>query len=273
MFNQSIGFIGAGNMAQAMIKGLLNAGVPVAQIIASSHSEQTAKKINSQYGISTTTNNQQLAEQADIIVLAAKPFQLKAICQSIQQPVKTSMPLIISVAAGIHCEHLITWLDCEVSCIRTMPNTPVLVTEGMTGAFGNHLVTAQQKSMANKLLVTLGKVLWVDKEALLDAVTAISGSGPAYFFLFVEALEAAAEKLGLDQAAAKMLARQTALGSAKMLCTQENSAGNLRASVTSKGGTTAKAIEVFENLALRDIVTQATSAAYQKSQSLAQEIG
>ena len=273
MFEQSIGFIGAGNMAQAMIKGLLKKGLPSSQLLASCQSSQTAEKVHAHLGIEMTQDNLKVVDHADILVLAAKPLQLKAICQQISNSAANKKPLVISVAAGVKAQHFCQWLGYQASVILAIPNTSSFVSEGMTGAFANEFVTASYQEQADAILKSLGKVAWVDDEISIDAITAISGSGPAYFFLFVEALESAGEKLGLKKKAAQLLARQTALGAAKMLTDNNISAESLRHSVTSKGGTTAKAIEVFENQDLRDIVNKATHAAYTRSQSLAKEIG
>ncbi|WP_044411124.1 pyrroline-5-carboxylate reductase [Thiomicrospira microaerophila] len=269
----NICFIGAGNMSRSLIGGLIQSGYPKNQIWASDPSSQALAALKQNYGIEGFEDNLTAIDKADIIVLAVKPQQLKALCQTMAEPLKTSSKLIISVAAGIKTQSIDHWLGGHQSIVRTMPNTPALIQTGATGLFANHHVSQQQKDDAENILRAAGLTIWVDNEDKLDAVTALSGSGPAYFFLFMEAMQAAGEKLGLDAKTAELLTMQTAFGAAKMALESHESCNELRRMVTSPNGTTERAIQSFEQAGLASVVDNAMQAAHQRAQQLAQELG
>jgi pyrroline-5-carboxylate reductase len=198
---------------------------------------------------------------------------LQSVCKDIQASVQAKACMVISVAAGIRSQDINRWLGDEVSIVRTMPNTPALIQTGATGLFANPFVSSEQKSQAEHILRAAGITIWVDDEQQLDTVTALSGSGPAYYFLFMEAMEEAAQKMGLDAKTAHLLTMQTALGAAKMVMESKQDCATLRRNVTSPNGTTESAIQNFENANLRQTVEDAMRAAEQRAIALADELG
>ena len=271
--NASICFIGAGNMAQSLIGGLIASGYDKQKISATDPTEGQRNSVTQTFGIQCFADNAQAIRQADIVVLAVKPQALESVCQSISDSVQTNTPLIISIAAGIRSDDINRWLGGQAAIVRTMPNTPALIQTGATGLFANSFVTKEQQSQAEHILRAAGITIWVDEESKLDAVTALSGSGPAYYFLFMEAMEQTAQKLGLDEKTAHLLALQTALGSAKMALESHLDCATLRKNVTSPNGTTERAIQSFENAGLREIVENAMKAAQTRAVELADELG
>ena len=271
--HSSICFIGAGNMAQSLIGGLIASGYDKQKISATDPTESQRNSVTQTFGIQCFADNAQAINQADIVVLAVKPQTLESVCESISDSVQTNTPLIISVAAGIRSDDINRWLGGQTAIVRTMPNTPALIQTGATGLFANSFVTTEQRSQAEHILRAAGITVWVDEEAKLDAVTALSGSGPAYYFLFMEAMEQTAQQLGLDEKTAHLLALQTALGSAKMALESHLDCATLRKNVTSPNGTTERAIQSFENAGLREIVENAMKAAQNRAVELADELG
>lgn len=268
----SIGFIGAGNMASSLIYGLLATGVPGQQIWASDPDQKQLDKLVEQASINVTSDNQTLVSQVDIVVLAVKPQVLNSVVRPLAEQLKDRNVLVISIAAGITCSVLSQWMP-DVAVIRCMPNTPALVGQGVTGLYATELVNDQQKSIAGSVLKAVGKIVWVDEERLMDSVTAVSGSGPAYFFLMMEAMCDTAVKLGLTPESARLLVQQTALGAATMIEETEEPADQLRRKVTSPGGTTEQAIAIFEQQNLRLIVEQALQGAHDRSIELSKLLG
>lgn len=264
-----ITFIGAGNMASSLIGGLLAQGTPAAHICASEPSAERRAQITQQFNIQTFADNQQACADADIIILAVKPQIMRQVCESLAQQL-TTQQLIISIAAGITTASLAQWLQHQ-SIVRCMPNTPALVQQGISGLFAAEAVSTAQKQAAEHILNAVGASVWLSEEQQIDAVTAVSGSGPAYFFLLVEAMVEAGVKLGLNEHTAKQLAQQTALGAARMLCESPLSAAELRQQVTSPQGTTDAAIRSFQAAGFESIVSQALAAAAQRSAELAQQ--
>lgn len=271
--NQTICFIGAGNMAQSLIGGLLASGYSKAHIIATDPTSAQRDQITQTFGIHCFADNNEAISKADIVVLAVKPQILRSVCKEIQASVQAKSCLIISVAAGIRSQDINRWLGAEVSIVRTMPNTPALIQTGATGLFANPFVSAEQKSQAEHILRAAGITIWVDNEQQLDVVTALSGSGPAYYFLFMEAMEEAAQKMGLDAKTAHLLTMQTALGAAKMVMESQQDCATLRKNVTSPNGTTEKAIQKFEESNLRQTVEAAMLCAQNRAKELADELG
>ncbi len=268
----TICFIGAGNMANSLIGGLIARQYPAQKLIANDINAEKLQQIHEDFSIRTETDNSIAISSAQIIVLAVKPQVMQQVCKSLALSLsKTNQkPLFISIAAGIRETDINRWLGGNHAIVRCMPNTPALVNLGASGLFANSVVSQEQKQNAEQILQSTGITVWVKQEAQLDAVTAISGSGPAYFFLFIEALQNAAIELGLNTEIAAKLARQTALGAATMAIDKDVS--TLRTQVTSKGGTTEQAIASFQQNGLAELVLKATRAAAKRSEELADQL-
>lgn len=269
----SLGFIGAGNMAAAIIGGLLAEGYPPGRIWATARSAEKLQQMQAKWGIHTTDNNLEAVAEVDVVILAVKPQMLAAVCQQIKPEVSRRQPLVVSVAAGIMTDSLARWLGEEVALVRCMPNTPSLVQTGASGLYANANVSGEQKAQAEQILQAVGIALWVEREQLLDAVTAVSGSGPAYYFLVMEAMIAAGEKLGLDAETSTRLTLQTALGAARMALASDVDPGELRRRVTSPKGTTESAVKAFEAGGLKSLFEEALKACAERSKALAKELG
>lgn len=266
----TLAFIGAGNMGGAILRGLIRQGYPVSSILATGRDLQRLQELATTTGIRVTDNNIEAIEQADVVILGVKPQMMKAVCEPLVEVVQRRQPLLISIAAGLQVESLESWLGGNLPLVRSMPNTPSLVGAGIAGLYANKRVTAEQKGWVETISQAVGQAVWVDTEQQLDAVTAISGSGPAYYFLFTEALAQAGEQLGLTPELALQLARQTAAGAGRMLETADDSPAELRRKVTSPGGTTEQAILSFEQNDLRGLATKATAAAAARAAELAE---
>ena len=268
---QKIGFIGAGNMAGAIIKGLIEQGFPKHNLSASTSRLQSAKQVEKHFEISATDNNLKALEGADIVVLAVKPATMKTVCAQLAAHIHTGQ-LIISLAAGIKIAALQRWLaNDQLAIIRCMPNTPAALGLAASGLYANNATKEQQRQLAEQLLNCVGKTVWVEKESLIDSVTAVSGSGPAYFFLMIEAMIDAGIKQGLSQEEAHALAVQTALGAATMAATSEHSVKALRQQVTSAKGTTERALAVLNEGGYTELIDKAMSACRERAQQLANE--
>lgn len=272
MTPKKIAFLGAGNMGRSIISGLLSQGYSKNCLRATARSKTSINEITAEYGIATGTDNEEAANWADIIILGAKPQGLQALCSTLTNAL-FHKPLIISVAAGIHCNSIDSWLGTSQAIVRAMPNTPALVQCGATGLFANAKVSVAQKKTAESILSSIGISLWVNSEPLIDVVTAISGSGPAYYFLFMEAMIDAGVTLGLDEKSAKALTLQTALGAATLAQRDGAEIQALRHCVTSPGGTTEQAILSFEKDGLRTMVESAMTACTAQAQHLAKALG
>ena len=273
MNNTTLTFIGGGNMAGSLIGGLITDGWDPARIRVADTSTQRLEQLEQQFSIKTTTSNPDAIDQADIMVLAVKPQVIKSVAQELADIVAQQQPLVISIAAGIPASALGNWLGKSTAIVRAMPNTPAMVQSGATALYANANVNEDQRSIAESILRAVGVVIWVDDEAQMDAVTALSGSGPAYFFLFMEALQMAGQELGLPKDTARLLALQTAFGAAKMALESNEDAATLRHQVTSPGGTTEHAIRTFQEGALEALVSKALLAAATRSRELAAEFG
>ncbi|MHA7115730.1 pyrroline-5-carboxylate reductase [Pseudomonas promysalinigenes] len=271
MSKTRIAFIGAGNMAASLIGGLRAQGLDAAQIRASDPGADTRTRIQAEHGIEAFEDNAQAVEGADVIVLAVKPQVMKDVCAALKPNLKAGQ-LIVSIAAGITCASLQAWLG-DVALVRCMPNTPALLRQGVSGLYATAQVSAEQRQQAEQLLSAVGAALWLEQEQQLDAVTAVSGSGPAYFFLLIEAMTAAGEKLGLPREIASELTLQTALGAAHMAVASDVDAAELRRRVTSPAGTTEAAIKSFQGNGFEAIVEQALQAASKRSAELAEQLG
>lgn len=271
MSDTRIAFIGAGNMAASLIGGLRAQGVPAAAIRASDPGAEQRALIAAEHGIELFADNAEAVAGAEVVVLAVKPQVMKAVCQALAAHLRPEQ-LIVSIAAGIGCASLEAWLG-ERPVVRCMPNTPALLRQGVSGLFANARVSAAQRQQAEQLLGAVGLALWLDEERLLDAVTAVSGSGPAYFFLLMEAMTAAGEQLGLPSDTAAQLTLQTALGAARMATESGVDAAELRRRVTSPNGTTEAAINAFQAGGFEALVQQALAAAARRSAELAEQLG
>ncbi|MFJ3116368.1 pyrroline-5-carboxylate reductase [Pseudomonas protegens] len=266
-----IAFIGAGNMAASLIGGLRAKGLEASQIRASDPGEETRAKVAAEHGIQVFADNAEAIEGVDVIVLAVKPQAMKAVCQALRPSLKPQQ-LVVSIAAGITCSSMNSWLGAQ-PIVRCMPNTPALLRQGVSGLYATAEVSAQQRQQAEELLSAVGIALWLDQEQQLDAVTAVSGSGPAYFFLLIEAMTAAGEKLGLPRETAAQLTLQTALGAAHMAVSSDVDAAELRRRVTSPAGTTEAAIKSFQAGGFEALVEKALGAAAHRSAEMAEQLG
>lgn len=269
MNTQKIAFIGAGNMASAIIGGLIKQNIPAANLTASGPDQSQLSNLETNLGINITTNNHDAASSADVIVLAVKPQILQSVCEDLSASL-AHQPLIISIAAGVEMESLDSWLGHDLPIVRCMPNTPAQVLKGASGLAANSRVSDAQKSIAYNLFSAIGVVEWLDNEHQIHAITALSGSGPAYAFLVIEAMEAAATKLGIQPEKARQLAAQTLAGAAEMVLSSDIEPGQLKRNVMSPGGTTERAIHTFEQEGLIEIFDKAMTAASDRSEELAE---
>jgi len=268
----NIAFIGAGNMATALIDGLLANGWSPDQISASD-TDQSRLDLLAGKGVSTSTDNHEAIANADAVILAVKPQVMQDVLSPLQESLSSSSCLLVSIAAGITMSSLQDWSHPEQAIVRCMPNTPALVQTGASALFANSHCSENQKTIAGSLLEAVGLVSWLEKEKDMDAVTALSGSGPAYFFLLMEAMQEAAEELGLDAETAKILCQQTALGAAKLAQSSDVDVGELRRRVTSPGGTTEAALKQFDSEDFNAMVARALNKAAARSKALATPAG
>lgn len=272
MNSGTIAFIGAGNMARAIIGGLIADGTDPASIhVADPNASQ--RDAAARLGVTLAEDNHAAVAAADTVVLAVKPQVLKDVARDLRGTIQDNQPLVISVAAGIRSADLDSWLGGNVAIVRSMPNTPALVQSGATGLYAGAQVSQTRRDRAESILRAVGLTVWLDDEQQIDAVTALSGSGPAYFFYFVEALETAGEKLGLDRTTTRLLAVQTAFGAAKMMLESNEEPATLRERVTSPGGTTERALATLREGDLEALIEKALRAARDRSVELAEQLG
>ncbi len=267
-----LAFIGAGNMGRCLIGGLIANGHPAARIRAADADAARLAALQQNFPAATAGDNVEVVDGADVVVLAVKPQQVRTVATQLAPALATSRPLLISIAAGIATRDLSRWLG-DVPIIRAMPNTPALLRCGVSGLYAAPGVTATQRALAEDVLRAVGAVVWVDEEEQIDSITAVSGGGPAYFFLIMELMQSAAQKLGLTAAQARLLVTQTALGTARMAAESGADPAALRAQVTSKGGTTERALRVMQEAGLSEIFERALSAAKARSAELARQYG
>ena len=271
MSKTRIAFIGAGNMAASLIGGLRAKGLDAALIRASDPGAETRARVSAEHGIEVFADNADAIQGADVVVLAVKPQAMKVVCEAIRPNLQPGQ-LVVSIAAGITCASMNNWLGAK-PIVRCMPNTPALLRQGVSGLYATAQVSAEQRQQAEELLSAVGIALWLDEEQQLDAVTAVSGSGPAYFFLLIEAMTAAGEKLGLPRETAAKLTLQTALGAAHMAVASDVDAAELRRRVTSPAGTTEAAIKSFQADGFEALVEKALGAAAHRSAEMAEQLG
>lgn len=261
-------------MARSLIGGLLQNGWRAKDITVSDpNPEQPAQLYRIDSELAVINDNHTAAASADVVILAVKPQVLQSVCRELAPTLQAHKPLIISIAAGIRSTDIDRWCGGGLPIVRAMPNTPALVQSGATGLFANTTTNSEQRALAETVMRAVGTVIWVEKEALLNAVTALSGSGPAYVFLVIESMQAAGEALGLTEEVARLLAIETVFGAAKLALESQEDPAILRQRVTSPGGTTERALEVLETGGLRELFKEALTAAEQRAEELAEQLG
>ncbi len=266
-----ISFVGGGNMAGSLIGGLITRGYPAALIAASDPLEQSRQSLSDRFGIRVTADNNEVVKNAALVVLAVKPQVLKAVAAGVRQALGHS-PVIVSIAAGVNLASLQSWLGDDLPVIRCMPNTPALVQTGAIGVFANARVSDAQRQLCEEILSAVGLVEWVASETDIDAVTAVSGSGPAYYFLVMEIMERVAVEMGLPRETARALTLQTALGAAKMASASQVDAAELRRGVTSPNGTTERAINTLISGNIEALFRQAMLDCRERAIEMAEEL-
>ena len=264
----SITFIGGGNMARSLIAGLVRQGTAPGSIHVAEPVAGLRSQLSTDFGVKTYASASEAAAQGAVWVLAVKPQVLRDVCASLAEIAQAQAPLVVSIAAGITSAQLLRWLGGTGAVVRAMPNTPALLGAGVTGLFATAGVSAEQRGQADTVLASAGRTVWIEDEARMDAVTAVSGSGPAYVFLLAEAMEAAGIAQGLPADAARTLVVQTLLGASRMLDESGESPAELRRRVTSPNGTTQAAIESFQGEDFEAIVARAIDAATRRGQAL-----
>ena len=263
-----IAFIGGGNMARSLIGALVGAGAGARSIVVAEPDETLRAALASDFGVATHADNVTAVTGADTIVLAVKPQVMRDVCAALGPAIGEAKPLVVSIAAGIRIDQIETWLGRKLPVVRAMPNTPALVGAGASGLIANARVDSNARARADAILGAAGRTAWIDDEALMDTVTALSGSGPAYFFLLVEALEDAAVAQGLPRETARLLASQTCLGAGRMLVEGGEAPAKLRERVTSPNGTTAAALATFDAGGFRKLVADAVDSATRRGREL-----
>lgn len=265
----TIAIIGAGHMGSSLAAGLLANDYPKENLWVTDLDLEKLKNLSNQLHIHTTTNNLEAVQQAEVVILAVKPQILAPVVKNMAEKIQEHKPLIISIAAGVRENSIQKWLGGDIAIVRAMPNTPALLGCGASALFANDLTSDSERSLAETILRAVGIAVWIEDEKLMDVITALSGSGPAYFFLVMEALQKAAIELGLPKETARMLTLQTAFGSARMALESDTDIIELRKGVTSPGGTTERALEVLEEN-IHDIFKKALGAAKKRSEELAE---
>lgn len=264
----TIAFVGGGNMARSLVGGLVARGTDPARIHVAEPVDALRAGLAADFGVRVHADAADAVAAAGTWVFAVKPQVMRAVCEGLAGRAREARPLAVSIAAGITTGQLSAWLGGDAAVVRAMPNTPALLGAGVTGLHANAAVDSAGRARAEGLLASAGETVWIDDEALMDAVTAVSGSGPAYVFLLAEALEDAARAQGLPADAARTLVLQTILGAARMLTGSGEAPAGLRRRVTSPGGTTQAAIETFEAGGLRALVAEAVDAAAVRGREL-----
>jgi pyrroline-5-carboxylate reductase len=276
--NAHITFIGGGNMGRALISGLLANDFEANQLSVVEANASTGLQLHQDFGVQIIGALDQIAfdfSKNNVVVMAIKPQDFNVVAKSLNAKLKHQTapgPLILSIAAGIRLKDMSRWLDHE-RCVRAMPNTPALIGKGITGLFADAAVNDSDRALAETICNAVGQVVWVSEEKLMDAVTAVSGSGPAYVFAFLEAMQSSGEKLGLDAATARKLAYATLEGATQLAHNSDEHAGVLRERVTSKGGTTAAALDMLKQLDWHGALEKAINAASQRGKAMGDELG
>ena len=263
-----IAFLGGGNMATSLVGGLVESGHPPDDIVVSEPVAEKRRDLAERFAVGVTVDNREAAAASDVVVLAVKPQDMAEVVTGAAGAMRERGPLVVSIAAGTRIGRILEWLGYPAPVVRTMPNTPALLGCGATALFANEAVTDDQRGAAETILQSAGIALWVDDEGLLDAVTAVSGSGPAYYFLLMEHMIGTGERLGLTASQARALTLQTALGAARMALESGRTPEELRVGVTSPGGTTARALDLFREGGFGELVESALTGARDRSREL-----
>ncbi len=272
MMRKTIGFIGGGNMARAIAGGLVRSGFGAANILIAEPLPAQRELLQQQFpGSFVTANNNDVAAEAGGIVLAVKPQILGLVCRDLRNTVQVRKPLVISIAAGPTAGDIDNWLGGDLEIVRVMPNQPALIDQGISAMYANEKTDELGRILAERIMSAVGQVVWIDDELLLDAVTAVSGTGPAYVYLLLDIMIDAAIQLGIDPATARTLVVQTARGAASLAMAEAESLGSLIDRVRSPGGTTTAAFECLDAAGVRDIFATAITAARDRAKSLAEE--
>ena len=273
MNEKKIGFIGGGNMAQSLIGGLINSGISPENISVAEPLPSLRTKLKSKFGVKVSAKNSDIAGAVTLLVLAVKPQIMQEVISSIKNTVALKPVLVISVAAGINIQSIETWFGGRPAVVRVMPNTPALIGAGISGLFANSQVTLDDRENAEQVMRAVGNIVWLQSEGHLNLVTAVSGSGPAYFFYLMEAIERVAVSEGLDPTTARTLTVETAIGAGRLALASSDSLAVLREQVTSPGGTTEAAINSLDESRVSQSVGKAVNAAKKRSEELSQLLG
>jgi pyrroline-5-carboxylate reductase len=271
--SDTLAFIGAGNMGRAIIGGLVQGGWPATRVRVADADPAAVSRLGETQGTVSCASNLEAVTGASVVVLAVKPQQMRNVATELAPALAATRPLVLSIAAGITTQALGQWLGSDAAIVRSMPNTPALIRQGTSALFANPAVSSAQRTLAGTIMGAVGSVHWLADESLMDAVTALSGSGPAYIFRVIEALEEAGTALGLPPALARALALETTAGAGALAAASTFAPGELRAQVTSRGGTTERALAVLNEGGLAALLARALVAARDRSQSLAEEFG
>lgn len=273
MSQKTIAFIGGGNMARSLIGGLIADGYEASRIRVSDPDEHKREELAGRFHVESCADNASAISGADAVVLSVKPQMIKSVIEPLADTLRTQGSLVISIAAGVREADISRWLGGETAVVRTMPNTPSLVQTGATALYANRHVSEAQHDLAESLLRAVGITQWLDDEALMDAVTAVSGSGPAYFFLVMEIIEQIGTDLGLPRETARLLTLETALGAARMALESDEDPATLRRRVTSPGGTTEAATDTMEAEGIRELYRKSLEAAARRAGELGDMLG
>ncbi|HMM74475.1 MAG TPA: pyrroline-5-carboxylate reductase [Gammaproteobacteria bacterium] len=269
----TIAFIGAGNMGRAILGGLRAGGHPAARLRAADADAAARARVAQELGIFTDADNRRVAAGAEVLVLAVKPQQMREVALALAEITAATQPLVLSIAAGIPTAALAAWLGATAPIVRAMPNTPALIGRGTSVLYATAATDAARRATAESILRAVGAVHWLADESLMDAVTALSGSGPAYVFRLLESLAAAGAALGLAPELAQRLALETTAGAAELALVSPQDPATLRRQVTSKGGTTERALAVLDEAGIDALFARALSAARDRSRTLSEEFG
>lgn len=270
MTSATIAILGAGNMGASLLGGLIKNKYNPAKLWITDTDSTKLERLKRLYQINTSTQNSEAIASADVIILAVKPQIIKQVIEEIVPAIKKQKPLILSIAAGVRMASIEQWAGNTIPLVRVMPNTPALIGCGASVLITNKNVTSEQRDIAESILRAVGLAVWIEDEKLMDVVTALSGSGPAYFFLMMESLQEAATELGLPSDIAKLLTIETAYGAARMALESHDDVVKLRKNVTSPGGTTEQGIKILEQENIRHIFLKTLNAAKQRSEQLAE---
>lgn len=269
MINNKVGFIGGGNMARAIAGGLLRGGMHATDVYLSEPRESQRDLLRKElYGIQLTDDNDRVARQCEVLLFAVKPQILKAVCTALADTVQASRPLIVSIAAGPRVEDIESWLGGQLSVVRVMPNQPALIDQGVSALFANARTNDASRSLAEAIMSAVGQVVWVTREADIDSVTAVSGTGPAYFYLLIDVMIQAGIDFGLNPATARTLAVETARGASALAAAETESMTSMIGRVRSPGGTTQAAFDYLDQADVRGIFARAIEAARKRAEEL-----